>query len=66
MLHPPCPLRLRTGGAQEGILFLKSKNNFKSIIVRLQMSLSVSLIPALLKMKCPRCRQGKVFKDPNP
>ena len=27
---------------------------------------SISLLPALLKMKCPRCREGNVFKDPNP
>src|SRR3954468_15928837 len=25
-----------------------------------------SLLPALLKMKCPQCRSGEVFKDPNP
>src|SRR6185295_10282768 len=24
------------------------------------------LIPALLGMKCPRCRKGQVFKNPNP
>jgi len=28
--------------------------------------MATSLIPALLTMKCPRCRTGKVFKDPNP
>jgi len=27
---------------------------------------SLSMLPALLKMKCPRCRQGNVFKNPNP
>ncbi len=30
------------------------------------MSSKVSLIPALLTMKCPRCRKGKVFKNANP
>ncbi len=26
----------------------------------------LSLLPALLKMNCPRCRKGKVFKYQNP
>ncbi len=25
-----------------------------------------SLLPSLLKMNCPRCRRGKVFKNQNP
>ena len=29
-------------------------------------TLTILLVPALLKMRCPRCRQGKVFKDSNP
>ncbi len=28
--------------------------------------ISISLIAALLKMKCPRCRKGNAFKDTNP
>ena len=28
--------------------------------------MSKPLVPALLSMKCPRCRNGRVFIDPNP
>jgi hypothetical protein len=27
---------------------------------------SPSMLPALMKMKCPRCRQGNVFRNQNP
>jgi hypothetical protein len=30
------------------------------------MTNSLSMLPALAKMKCPRCRQGNVFKNQNP
>ena len=30
------------------------------------MGASISMLTALVKMKCPRCRQGNIFKNQNP